>query len=117
RRRLLNRSGGFNVRRRGLGFWSSLSLVHALLTTSWPRFLGTVALTYLGINALFGALFHACGPEALAFADNRGTVGPLDAFDFSVQTFATIGYGHIEPASGAANALVFVESLVGLMWV
>ena len=36
--RLLNRDGSFNVRRRGLGFWSSFSLYHALLTISWSHF-------------------------------------------------------------------------------
>lgn len=116
RRRLLNRSGHFNVRRHGLGFWSSLSLVHGLLTTTWPRFLGAVAASYLGINALFAGLYRACGPGALA-ASHGDAVGALDAFHFSVQTFATIGYGQIVPASDGANALVFLESLVGLLWV
>ncbi len=42
-RRLLNRDGTFNVRRKGLGFFSSLSLYHFLLNVTWPRFLGLTA--------------------------------------------------------------------------
>src|SRR4029077_3393280 len=34
---------------------------------------------------------------------------------FSVHTFATIGYGNIVPAGLAANIVVAVESLVGLL--
>ena len=38
------------------------------------------------------------------------------AFFFSVQTFATIGYGQIGPNGFLANMLVTVEALVGLMY-
>ena len=38
------------------------------------------------------------------------------AFFFSIQTFATIGYGQIGPNGLAANLVVTVEALVGLMY-
>ena len=38
------------------------------------------------------------------------------AFFFSIQTFATIGYGQIGPNGMAANLVVTVEALVGLMY-
>ena len=38
----------------------------------------------------------------------------LRAFFFSVQTLSTIGYGQVVPIGTAANAVVTVESLVGL---
>ena len=38
------------------------------------------------------------------------------AFFFSIQTFATIGYGQIGPNGVAANLVVTVEALVGLMY-
>jgi inward rectifier potassium channel len=38
------------------------------------------------------------------------------AFFFSIQTFATIGYGQIGPNGLASNLLVTIESLVGLMY-
>src|SRR5262249_6238662 len=55
RQRLLNRDGGFNVMHAGLGFLASLSLYHALLTTSWRKFFGLTALFYFGANLLFAA--------------------------------------------------------------
>jgi inward rectifier potassium channel len=38
------------------------------------------------------------------------------AFFFSVQTFATIGYGQIGPNGAPANVIVTIEALVGLMY-
>ena len=117
RQRLLNRDGSFNVRRDGMPPLASLSLYHHLLTISWPRFLGLVSVTFLALNAVFGLAYLACGPEALrgAQASEMGGSEFLRAFFFSVQTFATIGYGHISPAGLAANLLVTVEALAGLL--
>ncbi len=117
RQRLLNRDGTFNVRREGLGPLGSLSLYHFLLTTSWPRFLGLVVAGYLVMNTCFAGIFLACGPGALAGASSAEAGGTefLRAFFFSVQTFATIGYGQISPNGLAANVVVTVESLVGLL--
>ncbi len=117
RQRFLNRDGTFNVRREGLGPLGSLSLYHYLLTTSWPRFLGLVITAYLVLNASFAGAYLACGPGALAGASPAEAGGTefLRAFFFSVQTFATIGYGQISPNGLAANVVVTVESLVGLL--
>lgn len=115
-KRLLNRDGTFNVEREGLRFWESLSIYHAALTTSWPRFLGVLAGSYLGLNALFGFGYMLCGPDSLAGPVPTQVDGIfLRAFFFSVQTFATIGYGGVSPVGLAANLLVTFESLVGLL--
>ncbi|HEV7516201.1 MAG TPA: potassium transporter, partial [Thermoanaerobaculia bacterium] len=71
-KRLLNRDGSFNVVREGLKFFASWSPYHYLLTVSWPRFLGLVIAGYLGLNALFGTLFFALGPGAVAGVDGTG---------------------------------------------
>ena len=116
RERLLNRDGTFNVARSGLSFWSSLSLYHALLTIQWWKFLSIVALFYIIANALFAVGYVLCGPGALGGA--TGGVNDhefMRAFFFSVQTFSTIGYGHVNPVGLAANMLVMVEALVGLL--
>lgn len=114
RRRLLNQDGTFNVERRGLGFFASITPYHSLLTMSWPRYFGLVAATYLLTNAMFAALYTLCGPGALEVAGSR-SASLADAFFFSVQTLATIGYGRIYPVGTAANVLVTLESLVGLL--
>lgn len=115
RQRLLNRDGSFNVEREGLTPFASLSLYHYLLTVSWPRYLGFVALVYLLTNGLFAAAYAALGPEALIGDEAIAGGRFLHAFFFSVQTLGTIGYGAVAPASLAANLLVTVETLLGLV--
>jgi inward rectifier potassium channel len=116
RRRLLNRDGSFNVAREGMGLVDRLNPYHSLITMSWPRFLALMASTYIALNLLFAAAYLACGPDALLGGTSdmpRG--GLLQAFFFSVHTFATIGYGTIAPHTIAANIVVTLESLVGLL--
>jgi len=117
RLRLLNRDGSFNVVRSGLGVLESLAPYHQLLTISWGGFLGLVALIYLVVNLMFAVAFVACGSDALAGPGAEMLGGRFSrAFFFSIQTFATIGYGQIGPNGFAANILVTVEALVGLMY-
>lgn len=116
RRRFLNRDGSFTSRREGLNPLEALSPYHALLTMSWGRFFGLLATVYLTANFLFALLYLACGPGALDYPAHEPTAGPLlEAFFFSVQTYATIGYGSIHPVGVPANLLVTVESLVGIL--
>jgi len=116
RTRLLNRNGSFNVARRGLRFWTSLSLYHWLLTISWSKFLGITAGLYLLVNIIFATMYFLCGPDALLVPTEHAVDSPFfEAFFFSVQTLATIGYGHITPLGMTPNVLVTIESLVGLL--
>jgi inward rectifier potassium channel len=114
--RLLNRDGSFNVVRTGLPFYRTLSAYHALLTTSWPRFFALIAFAYFATNVVFAGAYLLCGPEALSGTSARRPEDRLlEDFFFSVQTLATIGYGSVAPKSLAANMLVTVEALFGLM--
>jgi inward rectifier potassium channel len=117
RQRLLNHDGSFNVSRRGLGFLESFAPYHQLLTISWSGFLAIVSAVYLALNIVFGLAYLACGPDAL-LETGRATLGGSfsRAFFFSIETFATIGYGQIAPNGTAANLVVTVEGLVGLMY-
>ena len=117
RQRLLNRDGSFNVARYGLGFLESFAPYHLLLTISWTGFLATVVVTYFALNIAFAAAFLACGPDAIVGAGAPMLGGRVaQAFFFSVQTFATIGYGQVAPNGAAANLVVTLEALVGLMY-
>jgi inward rectifier potassium channel len=113
--RLLNRDGSFNVKREGLPFGASLSLYHALLTMSWPRFLGVIVSCYVVVNALFGLIYAALGPTALDCADPSLGTGFLRGFFFSVETFSTVGYGQISPRGLPANVVITLEIVCGLM--
>src|SRR4051812_16096351 len=115
-KRLLNRDGSFNVIREGLKFFASWSPYHYLLTVSWPRFLALVIAGYLALNALFGGVFFALGPDAISGVDGTGLATRfLQPFFFSVQPFAPIGSGQMAPVGIVANLVVPLESLVGLL--
>ncbi len=113
--RLLERNGRFNVRRVGLPFAASHNIYQMLLDISWSGFLGLVVLLYLVVNTVFALLYLACGPESLAGVLPVPEGYFLRAFFFSVQTFSTIGYGHVSPVGLLPNLLVTVEALTGLM--
>ena len=116
RQRLLNRDGSFNVVREGLNPLSSLSLYHWLLTISWPRFLGFIAGSYVAVNTLFAFAFLLCGQDALQSSSGSFAAQPFyRAFFFSVDSFATIGYGNIVPMGVAANTLVTIEALLNIL--
>jgi inward rectifier potassium channel len=115
-RRLLNRNGTFNVTREGLNPVSSLGLYHWLLTISWPKFLSFIAGSYLAVNAVFAFAYLLCGSEALQSSAGNFAGQPFyRAFFFSVDTFATIGYGNIIPVGVAANSLVTIEALLNIL--
>ena len=98
RLRLLNHDGTFNVRREGVSALESLSLYHALITMAWPRFYLSILALYFAINTLFGFGYMLCGPGALNGAEGTTLMGRFqDAFFFSVQTFTSVGYGHLTP--------------------
>lgn len=114
RRRLLNRDGSFNVSRTGLNPVAAFSLYHALLRISWPKFFGVVVITYLIANSIFAFAYLLCGPQALSVPDNLRIGSHFwEAFFFSVDTMATIGYGNITPIGVAANLIVTFEALFG----
>lgn len=111
--RLLNRDGTFNVRLLHDGWLDRLFGYHALINLSWPKFFILLGAWYMAINVMFALGYLALGPAAL-----QGRFeGPLfwRAFFFSIQTFATVGYGNIAPVSFLANALVAIQTLVGLL--
>lgn len=102
-RRVIVRTG---TPRRVLG-----DLYHALLNAHWSVLLGIFVVYYLVANTFF-ALAYLAGGDDLANA-HPGSFE--DAFFFSVQTLATIGYGAFAPKTRYANVLVAIEALVGVL--
>jgi inward rectifier potassium channel len=87
-------------------------LYHRILTISWPSFLALGLAVYLATNVLFAGLY-LLQPGSIVNAKP----GVTDAFFFSVETIATIGYGVMAPATIYANLLMTVESAIGLLFV
>ncbi len=111
--RLLNRDGSFNVKVVNGPAWDHLISYHTLLTISWTKFYLLFGAGYLVLNAIFAGLYMLCGPDALT-GPSIGTPFARSFF-FSVDTFATIGYGNVSPGNVAANILVTLESMMGLL--
>jgi len=86
-------------------------LYYDLLASSWPRLLTLLAATFLAVNAIF-ALAYLAVPGSV---ENARPGSFADAFFFSVQTMATIGYGRMVPRTFLANTLVTLETLTGLL--
>jgi inward rectifier potassium channel len=110
-RRIENRDGKFNIV--GLGAWYVYwrDPYHLMLTIPWLGFVGLVSFAYILINIIFALLYLAGGDCITGAAPGNF----WDAFFFSVQTLASIGYGVMSPATFYANWVVTVESIISLL--
>jgi inward rectifier potassium channel len=84
-------------------------LYHFLLSARWATLVALIVAGYLGVNALFALGYLALGDGI----ENARPGSFWDAFFFSVQTMATVGYGKMFPRSFAANVIATVEVLAG----
>jgi len=80
-----------------------------LLGASWKRMILLMVAVYLALNVLFASAYLAIGDGI----ENAHKGAFDDAFFFSVQTIATIGYGAMTPHGIIANLLVTLESMFG----
>jgi inward rectifier potassium channel len=85
---------------------------HWVLSLSWPRFALFLLGSYIVINLLF-ALLYIIGGNCIADM----TPGSFpEAFFFSVETLATVGYGHNYPATVYGHVVVTIEIFLGMIW-
>jgi inward rectifier potassium channel len=113
----MNRSSRTNTapptRTIGLESHPFQDLYHRVLTSSWTVYFSGFAVLFLLTNALFAALY-SLEPGSIA---NAAPGSFRDAFFFSVQTLATIGYGSMAPATTFGHVVVTLEALVGMLGV
>ncbi len=83
---------------------------HFLLTSSWTALYALMLCAYVGSNLVFAVLYYLDGG-----IENARAGSFLDAYFFSVQTMATIGYGKMTPTTTLTNLLVSFEALFGLV--
>ena len=88
-------------------------LYHRVVTLPWWAFMGLGSAIYLVVNAVFAALY-LLQPGSISGA-KPGSVA--DAFFFSVETIATIGYGVLSPGTLYANILMLIETILGILMV
>lgn len=114
-RRIINEDGSFNVRRVG-GRLRDAGYFLYFMNLSWPAFLVQVPLIYLGIELLFAIAYYLVGVENLSGAPRNSPLQSFtSAFFFSIQTFTTVGYGHIAPNSFLASSVAAVEAMSGIL--
>jgi len=83
---------------------------HFILTLTWSGFSALIFGIYLLINVVFAALYML---DAHAVAEMPpGSF--LHAFFFSVETLATVGYGHMYPDSIYGHMISMLEIMVGM---
>ena len=85
-------------------------LYHYLLTESWPTLLAGIVLIFIAINSIFAVIYLL--DKGI---ENARPGSFADAFFFSVQTMATIGYGKMEPDTFLAEVMMSIEALTGLI--
>ncbi|HMV65461.1 MAG TPA: low temperature requirement protein A [Myxococcota bacterium] len=96
--------------RRGVPDALRSDLYFFLMDGGWTRLMGVLVLSFLAINAVFGVLY-LLEPGGIT---NMHAGSFLEAFSFSVQTMATIGYGYMAPTTSYTNVLVVTESVFGI---
>jgi inward rectifier potassium channel len=80
---------------------------------SWPAFIAAAFLFAIGLNVIF-ALLYAARPGAV---QNLATGDVVNAFFFSLETLATVGYGEMAPASRYGHIVSSIEILFGMTFV
>ena len=85
-------------------------LYHFLLTESWPVLLAGIVLIFVVVNSIFAMVYMLDKG-----VENARPGSFADAFFFSVQTMATIGYGKMDPDTFLAEVMMSIEALTGLV--
>ena len=91
--------------------WQWRDIYRWLLGLSWPQFALFVGAVYVGLNLLFAALY-SIDPNSVAGRTSADWF--LDCFFFSVQTLATVGYGHMYPQTLYGHLVSTIEIMTGI---
>lgn len=114
--RFVTKSGNANVRKTGIGFFESISWYHTMLTIPRWKFFFIIFAFYFLVNFAFASIYYLIGVEHL---NGINAVKSIDKFGqsffFSIQTYTTVGYGHISPSGFMTSFVASIEALFGLL--
>lgn len=114
--RFVTKNGNGNVRKTGIGFFEGISWYHTMVNIPRWKFMLILMLFYFTINCFFASLYYMIGAEHLKGVEMTTPAAKFgQAFFFSVQTFTTVGYGHISPDGFATSTIAAFEALIGLL--
>jgi inward rectifier potassium channel len=101
---------GFTAVKVGVHRFSLTDPYYFILAMRWSTFLAVVLGIFLATNLLFATLYWA-EPGSVSNA-RTGAFG--DAFFFSIETLATVGYGVMTPATLYGHVVASTEIFVGM---
>src|SRR3569832_2747396 len=97
------RSGAFELRKAGASRYDLRDPYHIAVTVSWAGFFIGLVVAFVLINLVFALLYLAV-PGAVTNLD-----GIVDAFFFSIETLATVGYGAMAPETVYGHLITGAE--------
>ena len=87
-------------------------LYHWVLALGWAKFSLLILGVYLALNLIFAGLYSV-GRAPVA----EMTPGSfVEAFFFSAETLATVGYGHMYPQTTYGHIIATIEIVTGMFW-
>ncbi len=107
------RVGAFTMTKTGASRYDLTDPYHIAVSQSWPGFLLIFAVLEVTINFIFAGLY-LLQPGSIANA-HPGSLA--DAFFFSLETLATVGYGVMAPQTFYAHIITSVEIICGMAFV
>jgi inward rectifier potassium channel len=104
------RLGSYEFKKKGVSRFDLRDPYHLAVALTWPQFLAALLALYLSVNVFFATLFWLVpGSVANARPDSFS-----DAFFFSIETLATVGYGKMYPATLHGHMIASIEIVCGL---
>ena len=104
------KAGAFELRRTGLDRFDWRDPYHIALSISWPRFFAVMLGLELCLNSGFACLYLLQRGDIANARPGSFT----DAFFFSLETLATVGYGVMAPATLYGHIVSALEILTGV---
>jgi inward rectifier potassium channel len=104
------RLGSYEFKKKGVSRFDLRDPYHLAIALSWPQFLLSLLALYILMNIVF-AIFFWLAPGSVEHA-RPGSF--LDAFFFSIETVATVGYGEMYPATLYGHVIASTEIVCGL---
>jgi inward rectifier potassium channel len=109
--RISVRAGQVEFVKVNIGEWHWRDVYQWLLALRWPQFAALVAVVYIALNLLFATLYSL---DRNSIAGSTGGSWFYDCFFFSVQTLATVGYGHMYPQTLYGHVVSTIEIMSGI---
>src|SRR5215469_7120950 len=104
------RLGSYELGKKGVSRFDLSDPYHLAVALTWPQFLAALLVLYLSVNVVFATLFWLV-PGSVA---NARLGSFADAFFFSIETLATVGYGEMYPATSYGRLVAGSEIVCGL---